>query len=60
MLSKQNVLNDPGPIKGLSLPGQSVQVVNSFKYLGTYIDDKINLMVNADSIYKKANQRSGC
>lgn len=50
-------MNYTGLITGLSLPGQSLEVVDGFKYLGTsLLDDKFSFMVNVDSVCKKANQ----
>lgn len=50
-------MNYTGLITGLSLPGQSVEVVDGFKYLGTsLLDDMFSFMVNVDSVCKKANQ----
>lgn len=50
-------MNYTGLITGLSLPGQSVEVVDGFKYLGTsLLDDTFSFMVKVDSVCKKANQ----
>lgn len=55
--TKELILNSPGPAKSLSISDQPIEVVSSFKYLGTHIDEKLNFSQNMHEIYKKANQR---
>lgn len=35
-----------------------MEVISSFKYLGTYIDDKFNSVINVDSVCKKIIKES--
>ena len=41
----------------LSIKNEVVNVVNSYKYLGIYIDDKLNFSDNVQHLYKKCLQR---
>ena len=41
----------------ISIDSQDVEIVTSFKYLGSQLDKDLNFRVNTDSIYKKAQQR---
>ena len=34
-----------------------MEIVSSFKYLGSHLDQDLNFRINTDSIYKKAHQR---
>ena len=34
----------------------AVEIVNTYKYLGSIIDDKLNGNENIEKVYKKANQ----
>ena len=43
--------------KSFSLDGESVEIVHTFKYLGTVIDSKLNFGSNTDYCSKKAQQR---
>ena len=45
------------PLNPVMIDGKPVDIVHSYKYLGTIIDDKLNGCENAKRIYKKANQR---
>lgn len=40
----------------LNIHGQQVEQVQSFKYLGTDIDNSLSLRQHADSVYKKGQQ----
>ena len=46
--------NSPTPIY---IDNQGVDIVSSFKYLGTFIDTNLTFCDHADYIYKKAEQR---
>jgi hypothetical protein len=41
----------------VSINGEDVEVVSSFKYLGTVIDNRLRFDENADQIFKKSQQR---
>ena len=41
----------------LSVKNENVEVVNSYKYLGVIIDDKLSFSDNAQHVYKKGIQR---
>ena len=56
--TKQLILNETGVPTPLILTDQSVEMVQCFKYLGSSIDDKLNLTENPDAICKKANDGS--
>ena len=43
--------------ESVSLAGESVQIVHTFKYLGTVIDSKLNFGSNTDYCSKRAQQR---
>ena len=43
-----------------SIKGQTVECVESYKYLGTIMDSKLTFVANCESVYKKANQRLHC
>jgi len=42
------------------IDGQTVELVQSYKYLGTFLDNKLTFKKNTDSIYKKSQQRLFC
>ena len=44
-------------IKSVSVAGENVEIVQTFKYLGTVLDSKLNFSDNTDHITKKAQQR---
>ena len=44
-------------IKPITIKGQIVEMVNDFKYLGTYIDGKLTFKENTDFIFKRCSQR---
>ena len=46
-----------GSFKPIVIDQVAIETVSSFKYLGTFIDDKLNFNTNTDFIYKKAQQR---
>ena len=41
----------------IELNGQKVEVVDSFKYLGTVVDQKLTFTQHVDFVFKKAQQR---
>lgn len=43
-----------------TIQGQSVEIVSSYKYLGTIIDDKLKFDENTDMLCKKGQQRLYC
>ena len=43
--------------KQIEWNGQKVEVVHSFKYLGTVVDQKLTSTQHVDSVFKKAQQR---
>lgn len=42
------------------IDGQTVESVESYKYLGTFLDNKLTFKKNTDSIHKKSQQRLFC
>ena len=44
-------------IKIVSVAGENVEIIQTFKYLGTVLDSKLNFSDNTDHITKKAQQR---
>ena len=44
----------PNPVK---IMGQNIEIVHSYKYLGTIIDDKLRWDENSTNLYKKGQQR---
>ena len=44
----------PTPVK---IMGQNIEIVHSYKYLGTIIDDKLRWDENTTNLYKKGQQR---
>merc|ERR1712082_92101 len=55
--TKELVIHQKEPVQSISICGQIVEVVDHFKYLGTYIDSKLNLSENTEHIFKTRNQR---
>lgn len=55
--TKELILYNTEPSLSLTLCDQTVEIVNSFKYLGTHVDDKLSFTENTDCICKKAGQR---
>ena len=45
------------PIQPLTIKGEDVRQVESYKYLGTIIDNQLNWGENIQAVLKKANQR---
>ena len=45
------------PFIPITISNENVDVVDSFKYLGTIIDTKLSFNENTDNIYKKCQQR---
>ena len=43
--------------KSVSVAGDNIEIVQTFKYLGTVLDSKLNFSDNTDYITKKAQQR---
>ena len=43
--------------KSVSVAGDNIEIVQTFKYLGTVLDSKLNFSDNTDHITKKAQQR---
>ena len=50
----RKIKNDVQPIR---IKDQSVEIVQTYKYLGTVVDDALRGSENVQRIYKKANQR---
>ena len=48
---------DPLPLVQLQIDGQTVEVVNSFKFLGTFISNDLKWETNTTFIIKKCHQR---
>lgn len=55
--TKELVFYEKDPVQPLIIRGQIVEVVEKFKYLGTYIDSNLNFSENIDYIFKTCNQR---
>ena len=47
----------PEPSVPVTIDQQSVEVVSSFKYLGTVVDSKLSFNDNIVYVYKEAQQR---
>ena len=45
------------PLLPVSIEGVSVEVVNTYKYLGVHMDNKLDWSANVDAIYKKGQSR---
>ena len=45
------------PLLPVSIGGVSVEVVNTYKYLGVHLDSKLDWSANIDAIYKKGQSR---
>ena len=52
-------MSPQSPRKSLA-NGETVDIVKSYKYLGTIIDDKLKFDLNTDMLYKKGQQRLYC
>ncbi len=50
-------LNQELPTVPLSLDGQTVETVETFKYLGTVLDGQLKFNGNTDYVFKKCSQR---
>ena len=48
---------DKSELIPIKISGQAVDVVKTYKYLGTTLDDKLDGDENINNVYKKANQR---
>ena len=48
------------PTQVTAINGQPVEVVGSYKYLGSIIDDRLNFNLNTENICKKGQQRLSC
>ncbi len=56
--TKELVLqNNKNIMKPVIVHGQTVEMVDDFKYLGTYIDSSLTFQINTDHIFKKCSQR---
>ena len=55
--TQELVFHEKDPVQPLIIRGQIVEVVDKFKYLGTYIDCNLNFSENTDHIFKTCNQR---
>ena len=44
-------------VRPVSIENQEVEIVNSYKYLGTLIDQNLIFCDHVDLVYKKAQQR---
>jgi len=55
--TKELILNYSEPLSEIMLCDQKVEIVKTFKYLGTMIDCNLNFSDNIILICKKANQR---
>ena len=51
---------NPLPALTTTIKGQAVEVVESYKYLGSWIDNKLNFNRNTEHICKKSQQRLFC
>ncbi|KAF7658811.1 hypothetical protein LDENG_00007680, partial [Lucifuga dentata] len=45
------------PITTVSIGGEKVELVQSYKYLGVYLDSKLDWSVNTEAIYRKSQSR---
>lgn len=45
------------PVTPTSIKGVSVEVVEEYKYLGVYLDHKLNWCKNVDTVYRKGQSR---
>lgn len=51
------VQNDKELLQPVTIAGQTVEVVDDFKYLSTQVDSKLSFKENTDFIFKKCSQR---
>ena len=47
----------PSPHQTSIIHGENVEIVNSYKYLGTLFDDNLNFILNTESTVSKCQQR---
>ncbi|KAF7645675.1 hypothetical protein LDENG_00200380 [Lucifuga dentata] len=45
------------PITPVSIGGEKVELVQSYKYLGVYLDSRLDWSVNTEAIYRKSQSR---
>ena len=45
------------PLLPVSIEGVSVEVINTYKYLGVHLDNKLDWSANIDALYKKGQSR---
>lgn len=56
--TKELVLqNNKNFLRPVNIDGQMVEMVDDFKYLGTYIDSSLTFQINTDHVFKKCSQR---
>lgn len=48
---------NPTVISPVMIENEAVELVNNYKYLGTYVDDKLTFETQVDAVCKKAHQR---
>ena len=52
-----DVKRNKSEVRACMIKGQEVERVNAYRYLGSWIDDKLVFDVNSDAIHKKCRQR---
>ena len=52
-----NFRNCQTNVSPLRINGDSIEIINEYKYLGTIIDSKLNWNSNTDAVFKKCQQR---
>lgn len=45
------------PLQPVNTGGVDIEVVPSYKYLGVYLDNKLDWSLNTDALYKKGHSR---
>lgn len=55
--TKELVLqNNKNIMRPVDIDGEMVEMVDDFKYLGTYIDSSLTFKINTDHVFKKCSQ----
>ena len=45
------------PLEQLTIKNEPVEIINTYKYLGVTVDDKLNWQAHSSISFKKMNQR---
>lgn len=44
-------------VRPVTIKGEQIKIVQSYKYLGVHIDHKLNWKKNTDAVFRKAQSR---